>query len=349
MRGRNCETGRVSEETTLPRPAQVTASAVMIMVGSVIVVLLAYTGISELRSMQTRETVESMIKDWPLGSASMGVDQMLRVMHVSSIVAGCCAAAAGILGFFVMRRDRSARVGLTVLAVPLFISGLVTGGFAAALVVLASLMLWAQPSRDWFNGVRMPEPSPAERAGMRRAGGFGPPPDTGPVTWPITNDPAALPQVELAQRPRSVVWAAVLTWVGSSVVGLVSALAVMVLAASPDQVMADVMAQQPELADAGLDQDTLVTGVIVLGVLALIWCLVAVVLGVFAFRGAPLARLGLLASATMASVLMFTSAAAGAIYLAPLVMAGVATVVLLMRPDARQWYRLRRDQKAPLL
>ena len=44
------------------------------------------------------------------------------------MVAGGCAAAAAILGYHVLQRSRGARIALTVLAVPLFVSGLVTGG-----------------------------------------------------------------------------------------------------------------------------------------------------------------------------------------------------------------------------
>jgi hypothetical protein len=343
------ETDRVSEETTLPRPAQVTVSAVMIMASSVIVVLLAYTGISELRSLSTREAVESALGREPLASLGISVEQALSGMKLAAIVAGCCAAAASIFGFFVMKRDRTARLALTVLAVPLFVSGVVIGGFAASLVVFASLMLWAQPARDWFNGVHVPQPS-AAGVGLR-SGGFGGPPrnvNTSTPIWPAPTDAHALPQVDVNRRPATVLWSAVLTWICAGVVGLVAAVAIAVLAADPDQVMQEIQRQQPEVAQAGVTQDALVMGMLILGLLVVVWSVAACVIAAFAFRGAGWARLLLLASATVATVLMATTAA-GAPFLIPFIVAGVATIVMLMRPDARQWFRTRAQQRLPLL
>ena len=80
------------------------------------------------------------------------------------MVAAGCATAAAILGYQVLRRSRSARLALTLLAVPLFVTGLVTGGFTSSVVAASAVMLWFQPARDWFNGVvREPRPEVANR------------------------------------------------------------------------------------------------------------------------------------------------------------------------------------------
>ena len=49
------------------------------------------------------------------------------------------------------------------LAVPLFVTGLVTGGFVSSVVAAAAVMLWFQPARDWFDGV-VREPQPTGRS-----------------------------------------------------------------------------------------------------------------------------------------------------------------------------------------
>ena len=82
------------------------------------------------------------------------------------MVSAACATAAAILGYEVLRRSRSARLMLSVLAVPLFLAGLVGvagRGFFPAIVTGAIVMLWFQPARggarDWMDG-KAPRPAP---------------------------------------------------------------------------------------------------------------------------------------------------------------------------------------------
>ena len=69
------------------------------------------------------------------------------------MVAGACGAAMVVLGFYVYRGNRGARVAVSVLAFPLLVSGFYVGGFMVTLVAIATGTLWLQPARDWFNGV----------------------------------------------------------------------------------------------------------------------------------------------------------------------------------------------------
>ena len=72
------------------------------------------------------------------------------------MVTAGCATAAGILGYQVLRRSRSARAAVTVLAVPLFLAGMVTGGFITSVVAASAAILWLQPARSWFDGTAPP-------------------------------------------------------------------------------------------------------------------------------------------------------------------------------------------------
>ena len=58
-----------------------------------------------------------------------------------------------ILGYQALQRSRGARVALSVLAIPLFVSGLVSGGYIAAVVAAAVATLWLRPARLWFDGL----------------------------------------------------------------------------------------------------------------------------------------------------------------------------------------------------
>lgn len=135
--------------STHPRPSQVTLTGWMIIVGSVLVVFSVVEQLSGMRSLETRQAVETFL-DEPAGQAlGLDVEAVLTLWRTAALVAAGCATAAVVLGWHVLRRHRGARVGLTVLALPLFLTGVATGGFLSALVAAASLMLWMQPARDW--------------------------------------------------------------------------------------------------------------------------------------------------------------------------------------------------------
>lgn len=90
------------------------------------------------------------------------------VIRWALFVAGAAAAATAVLGFFVLRRDRTARVALTVATVPLVLCAPFAGGFLAAVVAASTAMLWTRPARDWFAG-RPVRPSPAFLDTSRRS------------------------------------------------------------------------------------------------------------------------------------------------------------------------------------
>lgn len=155
----------------LPRPPQVTLVGWLIVVGSLFVVFAAFEAFNGVRSLDTREMLTEYL-DGPGGSLGWSVEQGIQALRVSAMVTAVCAAAASVLGFFALRRDRGARIGLAVLALPLFLSGVVTGGFVSSMVAAAAVLLWMQPARDWFNGKPMAAaPRPADRGGVFGSGG----------------------------------------------------------------------------------------------------------------------------------------------------------------------------------
>ena len=156
----------MTDSSAPPRPRQVTFAAGLIMVGSVFVVLTVFERIAGLQSLETQQSVEKFLSEPPGDGLGIGVQGVLDILRVLAMVAGGCAAAMGVLGYSVLQRSRGARIALTVLAGPLFVSGMVTGGFMSSVVVASAVMLWFQPARDWFDGVtREPErPRPAAPA-----------------------------------------------------------------------------------------------------------------------------------------------------------------------------------------
>lgn len=133
------------------RPTPVTIAGWLVVGGSIGVVVGALTQVAGLQSLATREAVESYLSEPPGNALDLGVYDVLDIIRVLATVAAVCAAATAVLGYQVLQRSRSARVGVTVLVVPMFLTGLVTGGLAPALVAAAVVMLWFQPARGWFD------------------------------------------------------------------------------------------------------------------------------------------------------------------------------------------------------
>ncbi len=134
-----------------------------VVVGSLLVVASAYSGMIDLYSLQNRERVQEVLAEGAGPGLGISVDQALSLMRVGLMLSGALAAAAAVAGFFVLRRHRGARTLLAVLALPLLVTTLLTGGLTGALVVAAIATLWSGPARDWYAG--RPVRQPAGRGG----------------------------------------------------------------------------------------------------------------------------------------------------------------------------------------
>lgn len=344
---------RVSEPTSPRpgggRPSQVTLAAWLTMVGSAFVVLLVFDRLAGLHTLETRQSVQKVLAEPPGSDLGISVDAVIATVRVLAMVAAGCATAAGILGYQVLRRSRGARLALTVLAVPLFLAGLVTGGFVSSLVAASAVMLWLQPARDWFDGVTRPAPA-AFRA--PDAGQSVQPPASPPLYRPA--QPSAVapvapgPPVPPLPRPGAVGVACVLTWVSSGVSALGMGLTALLLALEPDTLLDEVHRQNPELAQQGVS-DRLLVGVTYAMIAAItLWCLSAVVLAVLVLRGVEWARIVLVVSAATSAALSLVGTASGAVLLVLTLITSIVTIALLMRPDVRAWFTSRSGRRPPV-
>lgn len=330
-------------------------------VGSVFVVAGLFETVANLRSLETREQVERMLSQPPLEGTGMTLDRWLSVMHTVSLVGAACAAAAAVLGFYVLQRSTSARAALSVVAVPLFLTGLVTSGFMSTLVAVSALMLWTRPARDWFAGRPWLDSMMSSRSGAatRRRDrdledpSSAQPPTPPPLPWeerPMPPTGEARPHagfgevspqpVVPARRPSALVAACVLTWVFAGVVAFGSLLALVAMVLSPD--LWSEQMRQDFTDQAGVTWDQARQAALGAGIVFGVWSLVALVVAAFAFLGHEWARLLLVvsaASAAMLTALMLVSAGlVGLVMLLPLG-ACVATVVLLLRSEVSGWVR----------
>ncbi len=324
-------------EPTPTRPRQVTLAAWLIMVGSVVVIAMVFDRVAGLHTMETRQSVEKFLAEPPGNDLGVGVQGVISLLRTLSMVAAGCATAAAILGYQVLQRSRSARLAVTVLAVPLFLTGMVTGGFVSSVVAASAVMLWLQPARDWFDGVNRQAPTPAPAVARPQL-----PPSSPTASAPLTGTPFAAwpaPQPPVpVSRPGAVVWACMLTWIFSALTALAMSASAVAIAVQPDLMFDEVHRQNPQLSEQGVSDTLLAVATYVMVGFIVLWCVSAIVLAILVWRGVAWARIVLIVGASTCAALSLLGSVIGAFLLAFPLIASVVTVALLIRSDARPWF-----------
>lgn len=343
----------------LPRPSQVTIAGWLVLGGSLGALVTVYARLSTLHSLDTREGIERSLSEPPFDDLGIGVGTVLDTLHVLALITGACAAATVILGWHVLQRHRASRVALTILAVPLLLAGMSSGGFFSTLVAVAVALLWVPQARDWFDGVPAresappstppstpPNPTPPPASDTSRADvppaapspraydAFGTPQQPGPPAWPAS--PPAPAMTRPTRRPTALTWAAVLTWVLCALGVVALVLTGVAASADPRTVYDEMLRQNPELRGQGLTQDMAVAAIWVGVVLGIAACAFTAVVAYLTVRGHGWARVTLIALvAVAAGVLLLTTVFAppAALGLA----AAVVALALLLRPEVRAW------------
>lgn len=328
----------------LLRPRQVTMAGWLIIVGSVAVVLTVFAQVSTLNSLDTSRALEEALSRPPASGLGISVADAQLALRISAMVAGACAAAAAILGWQVLQRSKSARIALAVLALPLFVTGVASGGLLSSVVVASAVMLWLQPARDWFDGrqpTRAPQPLAVPSAPTPSAPTPSSPQQAGPLAVtpePLRHVGPTAPAGQRQPRPSPLVWACVLTWAMTGLAAGLMALSVLVLLAAPETMIEEITRQRPELANQGIAVDSIRSVAVVSASLIVAWCAIAAALAVMVWRGVSWAHLSLIVSAAMAALLCLVGLIVNPLLILPLG-ACAATITLLVRSEVRWWLR----------
>lgn len=168
-----------ADEPRYPRPAQVTVAGWSIVVAGTMLVPSIFDAMSRLRSVQTRTALQESLTTGPGRSLGLGLEEATELIRVVLMVSGAAAVAMAILGWFVLKGDRPARIAASVLVLPVMACAPFAGGFLAAIAAAGSAMLWTGPARDWFAGRKPREPRlpSGPGAGQRPGQRPGPRPD----------------------------------------------------------------------------------------------------------------------------------------------------------------------------
>lgn len=344
-----------------PRPQQVTYAGWAVILGSIALVVSAFHQVSTLHTLDTRNSVAQLLRDEPSG-LGFTVDGWLTALKVLSMICGACAAAATILGWQTLQRSQPARVVLLVVAVPLVLSGLATGPFFAAIIVVAVVLLWLPVANAWFGrpeggnmqGMSEPPPpsgpptGPSEPYGQAPQYGAPPAPQYGapqaPYAPPQPTSPYApysgMPVPDV--RPGSVTAAAVITFILAGL-ATVFGLLLMIGAAAADDFYRELSDQGYDLH--GITQNELRAGLLAGGAIVAVLGAAAVIAAIFVMRRSRPARVILTVLAAV-TILGSLASITGVVTVVPLAGA-IATIVLLFQRRSNDWFAGRADLRPP--
>jgi hypothetical protein len=145
-------------------------------------------------------------------------------------------------------------------------------------------------------------------------------------------------------RPGTVTAAAIITWISTGLMLILSAIGILAVLAARSDLMST-LNEDPDFRSMDLTEGQVIAAVVVtLGVTA-VWSLVSAILAVFVYRGANWARIVLTVSASMVvgvSLLMIVTGVSAITLLA----AGVV-IVLLFVGGANAWFTGRKPGSGP--
>ena len=362
----------MSDTNPSARPRQLTMAGCFVVGGSLLLLVSVFDSITNLNSVNTRDEVAKVLSSGGAGF-NLSVSQALTVMRAGLTVAAVCAAAAAVLGVFVLQRSTGARLALSIVAVPILLTAPLTGGLVGALVAASTAVLWSGPARDWFAGrpVRQPveptNPTPPTSPTPPAAGPAEPPPPTAPEistraypspsgppatrgygqqsvdpgsaqqgapAWASTaTQPWAAAPAPAGPVPVPVKVACFVTWVFSGAVALMYAVLLVVLVVARGDIV-ELVKKSPAWEQSNLQPGVLLPVLWVGCLMFLGWSLGACVLAVFTWRRHNWARYLLVASAGAALV---ASTLAFPVGIAHQIAAAV-TIGALFNGGARAWF-----------
>ncbi|CUR55261.1 conserved membrane hypothetical protein [metagenome] len=321
------------------RPSQVTMAGWMVIVGSVVVVLTAFEQIGSFHTLEVREEVERFLRTSTGEGLGLSTESALTLLRLLAMVAAGCATAAAVLGWHVLRRHRPSRIALSIVAVPLFLSGIVAGGFFSSLVAASALLLWSRPARDWFDGVSRPRPEVVHPSGAREPGHWSsapPPVEAAPYVGFGTLPPPPPHAVAKRDRPDQVLWACVVSWAFSALCAVGLGIGLLALLVEGHALIDDAIAQNPDLDTSGMSQEALLVGVSVVIAVLFVWSLLVMGATYFVWLGRSWARKALLASSAVVAAVSLLALFSNLVTL-PVLIASAVVLRLLLTSRAAAW------------
>ena len=315
-----------------PRPPAVTLACVFVGFSAFVLLLQLIQALTEWGTIEMQDGLQPTLTALRDQGFDVSMGELLGTLRWVGLACVLVLVAAVVFSVYAARGDQVSRIGISVLAV---VTGLLvvpfgwSGLLLAVVLIGAATLLWSTDARRWYAAQRAPA-----SAGDPDVD---PEPAANPWAAPAQSEPAAeeepAPTPRSTHRPRAVLAAGLVTVIGSTLVGGLSGLYLVIYGFARDEYVT-LMQDGPfsDLYSAAELDDAL---------RAAFWaCLVLVPLAAAGLAAglSLLARLPIGRASTLA--LAWITAAAGVV-LIPFGLLGtgaaVAVIVLLNRDESRAW------------
>ncbi len=137
------------------RPREVTVGGLAAVVGSAMALVLLISTANQLNSSQVTDTLREVIKSEQAATLGLTLEGAREVLRYTIMALAVLSVSSLVLGFYVLRRHRSARVVLTVIGGLVGVLALLAGPVAwlvSLYIGVSILLMWSRPARAWFGG-----------------------------------------------------------------------------------------------------------------------------------------------------------------------------------------------------
>jgi hypothetical protein len=325
-----------------PRPRVVTLACLFVGVSALLLLLYLIQALGDWGSIEMQDALQPSLSQVQDRGVDMTMGELLATLRWIGLGAVLLLVAAVVFAVYAVRGDHVSRVGTTVLAVLIGLLNVPLGLFGvmqAFFLFFAAWALWSPDARQWYAVRRTPAGAvpPGLEGSVRSdtpAQQVEPPanPWATPAQGAPTAEAPALPD-RTTQRPPAVLAAGLVTVVGSSLVGGLSALYLVFYGFAREEYV--------RLLKAGPAADWFSAAELEDGMRAAFWvCLVMLPLAA-AGLAAGLSLLARLPAGRAATLALAWITAAGGVVLVPFGLLGtgaaVAVIVLLNRDESRAW------------
>jgi hypothetical protein len=325
-----------------PRPRVVTLACLFVGVSAFLLLLYLIQLLSDWGSIEMQDALQPGLSQMQDRGLDMSMGELLATLRWIGLGAVLLLVAAVVFAVYAVRGDQVSRVGTTVLAVLIGLLNVPLGLFGvlqALFLFFAAWALWSPDARQWYSARRAPAgAAPSGLAGPVRSDT--PTQQVEPPANPWAAGAQGAPTIEapapaerITHRPPAVLAAGLVTVIGSSLVGGLSALYLVMYGFARDEYV--------QIAKAGPAADWFSAAELEDGMRAAFWvCLVMLPLAV-AGLAAGLSLLARLPAGRAATLALAWITAAGGVVLVPFGLLGtgaaVAVIVLLNRDESRAW------------
>lgn len=137
------------------RPREVTVGGLAAVIGSVMALVLLVSTANQLHSSQVTKALTTVIKSEQAATLGLTLEGARELLRYTIMGLAVLSAASLVLGFYVLRRHRSARVVLTVIGSGVAALALLAGPVAwlvTLYIAVSIFLMWSRPARAWFAG-----------------------------------------------------------------------------------------------------------------------------------------------------------------------------------------------------